>query len=293
MNNNRGKGIWLTFLLLISSLLVNAGDFPPWDVPADAQANKNPNAKNKESIEAGRNIYNMQCKACHGELGNGQGALKAANFTTSEFQSQSDGAIHYKLITGRTTMPSFKSLPDAEAWNVIHFIRTFGDGASKVAKRNAEIQFKVEEKGDRKLLLAIVKEKSAGGSLIPAANVTIGFYAKRWFGNLPIGKSAVKTNENGLASIEFRDEIPGDTARMLHFIARIDDSDFNPAEAGEAAKWGIALPPNTWDSDRELFKTNAHVPFWLLFTFFGLIGSVFAGVGYVALLAWKIKKAGN
>lgn len=265
-----------------------AGDFPVWDVPADAKSTANPVAKSKSGIDAGRNIYNTQCKACHGEKGDGKGAVKAANLTSAEFQSQTDGAIHYKLLTGRSTMPSFKALPDADLWNVIHFLRGFGESAIQVAKKKATIILQKDEKADKRRLVAVVQSSGA-----PAAGVSVGMYTKRYFGLLPLPGSPVKTNENGYASIDVPEGIPGDTALNLVLVGRIDDSDYEPAEALQTAAWGTAPPPDKWDSDRQLWKPNTHVPFWIAGIFFGLLIGVLAGVGYVALLVLKIWKLGQ
>jgi len=48
------------------------------------------------------------------------------DMTLSACQSQSDGALFYKISEGRDDMPSFKKkIPDAEdIWNLVNFVRT-------------------------------------------------------------------------------------------------------------------------------------------------------------------------
>jgi mono/diheme cytochrome c family protein len=63
-------------------------------------------------------------------LGDGPKAAQlkteAGDFSTADFQSQTDGAIFYKTSEGRDDMPSFKKkIPDAdERWSIVNFVRT-------------------------------------------------------------------------------------------------------------------------------------------------------------------------
>lgn len=104
----------------------------PWPVPdKDAKA-ANPVKSNKESIAAGKALYSLHCASCHGKTGLGDGN-KAAQLKTqpkdmskSDVQSQSDGALFYKVSEGRDDMPSFKKkIPDAEdIWSLVNYVRT-------------------------------------------------------------------------------------------------------------------------------------------------------------------------
>ena len=104
----------------------------PWPVPAADKAMKNPVASSAESIKAGKELWSMNCKSCHGTKGLGDGSKAAqlktepGDFSTPAFQSQTDGEIFYKLSVGRDDMPaSKKKIPDNEdRWNLVNFIRT-------------------------------------------------------------------------------------------------------------------------------------------------------------------------
>ena len=103
-----------------------------WPVPAADKAKKNPVASSAESIKAGKELWSMNCKSCHGTKGLGDGSKAAqlktepGDFSTAAFQSQTDGEIFYKLSVGRDDMPaSKKKIPDEEdRWNLVNFIRT-------------------------------------------------------------------------------------------------------------------------------------------------------------------------
>lgn len=106
----------------------------PWVVPAADQQKKNPAKADKESVDVGRDLYGKYCKSCHGKVGEGDGPkaeelkTELIDFTQSKFQSQTDGALYYKITQGRDEMPSSKkkNIEDEDVWNIINFIRTFG-----------------------------------------------------------------------------------------------------------------------------------------------------------------------
>ena len=104
----------------------------PWPVPDKNAKTANPVKSDKESIAAGKALWNLHCASCHGKTGLGDGN-KAAQLKTqpqdmskAALQSQSDGALFYKIAEGRDDMPSFKKkIPEAEdIWNVVNFVRT-------------------------------------------------------------------------------------------------------------------------------------------------------------------------
>lgn len=124
------------FALLIGALGLSFtmlhNQHKPWPVPDNFKNMKNPVKSDATSISEGKALWNTHCKSCHGSRGLGDGPkaaqlkTEAGNFTTSNFQSQSDGSIFYKTSEGREDMPSFKKkIPDAdERWSLVNFIRT-------------------------------------------------------------------------------------------------------------------------------------------------------------------------
>ncbi|HNP94042.1 MAG TPA: cytochrome c [Cyclobacteriaceae bacterium] len=106
-----------------------------WVVPESAKKVKNPTDKtDKENLAIGKSLFSKHCQSCHGKEGYGDGPkakeLKGqdlmGDFSSAEFQSQTDGALFYKMTTGRDDMPAFdKKIPDAEdRWLIVNYIRT-------------------------------------------------------------------------------------------------------------------------------------------------------------------------
>jgi mono/diheme cytochrome c family protein len=102
-------------------------------VPESAKKVKNPTDKaDKENLAIGKSLYSKHCQSCHGKEGYGDGPKakelegEVGDFSSEEFHSQSDGALFYKITTGRDDMPAFdKKIPDAEdRWLIVNYIRT-------------------------------------------------------------------------------------------------------------------------------------------------------------------------
>ena len=122
----------LVGLLATSATVVNHQDKKPWPVPDASAKAKNPVASDAASIAEGKTLYSTHCKSCHGAKGLGDGSKAAqlktepGDFSSADFQAQSDGALFYKTSEGRDDMPNFKKkLPDAEdRWNLVNYMRT-------------------------------------------------------------------------------------------------------------------------------------------------------------------------
>ncbi|NNM94215.1 MAG: cytochrome c [Bacteroidia bacterium] len=105
----------------------------PWVAPKSADTIKNP-FKTKGTAQAvaeGKKIYASYCVPCHGEKGKGNGVAaaglnpKPADHTSAKFQSQTDGAIFWKLSTGRPPMASYSgTLSVTQRWQVVNYMRT-------------------------------------------------------------------------------------------------------------------------------------------------------------------------
>ena len=106
-----------------------------WEVPAKYKSMENPVAGDDEAMEIGEELYDKHCKSCHGKEGLGDGPKSAeldtpcGDFTTPEFQAQTDGELFYKTTVGRDDMPSFekKIADEEERWMVIVYLRSLAE----------------------------------------------------------------------------------------------------------------------------------------------------------------------
>ncbi len=126
----------LLFLALISIGLFSFGvEFQDeWVVPDEYKNKQNPTDP-EEDLNIGKSLYSKHCQSCHGKEGYGDG--KKANevegdlgdFSSAEFQGQTDGELFYKSYIGRNDMPNFeKKLPDEEdVWLIVNYMRTLAE----------------------------------------------------------------------------------------------------------------------------------------------------------------------
>ncbi len=129
------KTIVYALALLVSGAVLLSFSYnqsKPWPVPDKYEKMTNPVKDDGEALKAGRATWVKHCQSCHGKTGLGDGTKAAqletamVDFTTSEVQGQSDGALFYKTLEGRDEMPTFKKkIPDAEQiWEVISYVRS-------------------------------------------------------------------------------------------------------------------------------------------------------------------------
>lgn len=125
----------LTIVAVVSVGLLSFGKLvqEEWKVPAKYEKMTNPEEASKSNIAMGKSLYAKHCQSCHGKAGLGDGpkAMEVegdlGDFSSEEFQSQSDGALFYKSYIGRKDMPNYeKKMSEEDMWLVVHYIRTLG-----------------------------------------------------------------------------------------------------------------------------------------------------------------------
>jgi len=94
--------------------------------PAKYRAKANPLAKDKDSIPAGKILFEEHCAECHGE--NASGTKKAPSLRAQEVQSAPPGTLFWILSNGivRKGMPVWSKLPEPQRWQLITFIQSLG-----------------------------------------------------------------------------------------------------------------------------------------------------------------------
>lgn len=103
----------------------------PWDAPERAAHRSNPVSATDAAVDRGHLLFHQSCELCHGLKGHGDGPMstslpvKPADLASDHVQSQTDGALFWKIFSGRGMMPSTQAtLSDEQRWAVIDYIRT-------------------------------------------------------------------------------------------------------------------------------------------------------------------------
>jgi len=99
-----------------------------WVAPVEVRRRANPVPATSEAISRGRELYLFECAQCHGVAGRGDGpqapslTTRLADLASARVRSQSDGALFWKITSGRCDPPKPK-LEQQGVWAVIDFIR--------------------------------------------------------------------------------------------------------------------------------------------------------------------------
>lgn len=103
-----------------------------WNVPVDAAAKPNPLASRPEAAGGGKKLFTRNCVECHGPTGAGIEKKHSADLQLPAVQSQSDGALYWKITNGNPDrgMPSFSKLPELQRWQIVLYLRTLKTEAS-------------------------------------------------------------------------------------------------------------------------------------------------------------------
>jgi mono/diheme cytochrome c family protein len=141
------RGVWT--LLIVGSVLclsVGVGAQKRGGDPKLA-ALKNPVPANASSINAGRALYNKNCRHCHGLRGKGDGLMapknpRPADLTDDKWDhGSSDGEIYTLILNGApepmSEMKSTKgTLAPTQIWQIVRYIRSIGpQAAAKTVKK--------------------------------------------------------------------------------------------------------------------------------------------------------------
>lgn len=120
------RTLGLLCLAFSATLLLCAAASAHWDrVPAKDHARTNPLATHPDAIAAGALIYKDHCEQCHKRDGMGDGRKKPS-LRTDSVRSATDGDLEWFLRQGdiRHGMPSWSSLPEAQRWQLIAYLRS-------------------------------------------------------------------------------------------------------------------------------------------------------------------------
>lgn len=110
------------FAISYSNTLVTADSF---------NVLKNPTAADAKSLANGRKYYSINCAVCHGDLGDGNGSLKAVNaaygFSPSLLldatKNRTDGYIWGHIRNGGPLMPPYNRIEEMDRWDVVNYVR--------------------------------------------------------------------------------------------------------------------------------------------------------------------------
>ncbi len=108
---------------------------PDWKVPEKATQQQNPFRDKPELASGGRKIFDRNCLQCHGDESH-ERKNNAPDLASAAVQQEVDGALFWRISSGnaRKGMPSFSSLPEAQRWQLVLYIRSISGPNKAVPK---------------------------------------------------------------------------------------------------------------------------------------------------------------
>jgi cytochrome c len=103
----------------------------------DATPLTNPVANTPANLEHARELARLNCAACHGADGHGQGPVAGyfspvapVDFRSDRVQRRTDGQLFWIVANGLGNMPAFRDLlSEQDVWTVLLFVRQAGGGS--------------------------------------------------------------------------------------------------------------------------------------------------------------------
>lgn len=291
----------LVFLLIILRISVHAQSATAtWVVPEDAKEGLSPFRFTPETAKSGENIFQKNCKSCHGDPGKQNWAKivpPPGDPASVEFQKQTDGEMFFRVTSGKTPMPQFGSiLSEDERWQVISYIRSFNPSyvqstsLAKAPKGSKNLKLRMYCNYSQKKLYVLCKELTEENAEFPAKGIEVQLNVKRYFGSLQLGTKT--TNARGIALFDFPSTLPGGQFGILELSASVKDGSgllhANQARAGLAVGKPFLLKSLT--DARAMWSVRSKAPLWLIFTFSFSLIIVWGFIFYILISLKKLKQ---
>jgi mono/diheme cytochrome c family protein len=293
------------FLVLFGFLLLarfaGSGQTPAanWVVPEEAREKVAPFQFTPETVKGGENVFQRNCKSCHGDPGKQNFAKivpPPGDPASSAFQKQTDGEMFFRVTTGRTPMPQFGNiLSEEERWQVISYIRSFNPEYVQPAPAMSQVKgaktltLRIYCNYRQKKLYVLCKEVTKEKKELPAGGIGILLNAKRYFGTLKIWEPKT-TNASGFAIFDFPSDLPGDRYGILDLSARVKDETglLSSREASIRLAIGKPVALKSLTDARAMWSVRSKAPVWLILTFSLTLIVIWGFIFYILLSLKKI-----
>ena len=264
-----------------------------WEVPAEQKAVKNPLEYNLSNVKKGKELFYQNCKSCHGDPGKNNHlplVPPPVDITSDQMQKNTEGEIFYKVTNGRGGMPQFKAtISDDDKWRIVNFIMNFNPNRQALLvdapKAKAKLLASVNEK-ERKV--EVFAEYEVNGAYINLPNAPVLISAKKYFGNIEIGK--VNTDENGRVEFTVPESLIGDEEGFVDMVVSLDENYIVESVSLGKAKVGQNKQVQKLIKPGILWSTNENIQIWLLLSYLGVVSAAWLAIGYVIVQLFKIKR---
>lgn len=104
-------------------------------VPAADRAKVSPLTDKAAAAEAGAHLYANECARCHGANAEGKGSRPG--LVSARVAGATDGELAWLMKNGNPWkgMPAWGSLPDAERWQLVAYLKAINDTKAAAEKQ--------------------------------------------------------------------------------------------------------------------------------------------------------------
>ncbi len=289
-------------LLVIFVIALRLSAQQPWIVPAQNLSKLSTFAFSDSTRKAGTDIYNTNCKSCHGDPGKNN-VIKLVpppvDPASDRMQANTDGGLYYKITQGRVLMPSFKNiLSSNDVWIVISYLRSFSEKYVQVVApkvlggatvQNIKIQMNWLKEQNQVQAVITWKKDNVGQPLVSAK---VKLFVKRYFGNLQIDE-ARNTDAQGKALFDFPKDLPGDSTGYVQLSAKLtDEAVYGEAKNDTTLAIGVPTYRPPLNEQRAMWNVVQKTPIWLLLSYSFTVLTVWSFIFYVLFQIRAIYKSG-
>lgn len=287
---NKKINILFAVILFLSAQQVFGQE---WIVPADQESLTNPSEYNLANIKKGKDIYQLNCKSCHGDAGKNN-ALPLVpvppDIASEEMHTNTEGGLYYKITAGKGGMPQFEStLSEDDRWRLVNYIMNYSPENEPLLVEappvKAKLMASVNENEKRVEVFAEYDDK---GTFVKLIDAPVIISAKKAFGNLVIGN--ILTDQNGRAEFIIPETLIGDEEGVVNIVVELNESyEVDPVILSNA-KVGVPKNVQKLIKGEILWSTNEHIQTWLLLSYVGSVGGAWLVIGYVVFQIVKIRR---
>ncbi len=152
---------------------------------------------------------------------------------------------------------------------------------------DALVSVSYSEENEVKTITATATDQTG----IPIEELDLYFYVQRTFSLLPIGDVFNTTDENGMVTIEFPNDLPGDSVGNVTIVVKIIESDlYNDFSMENVKNWGIPAVLDDVGEKRSLWAAAANAPITLILVVSAMILAIWFIIFYIIYELYKISK---
>ncbi|MBT6004143.1 MAG: cytochrome c, partial [Prolixibacteraceae bacterium] len=265
-----------------------------WTVPADKENVTNPSEYNLANVKKGKDIYQLNCKSCHGDAGKNN-ALPLVpvppDVVSEKMQANTEGGLFYKITAGKGGMPQFETtLSEDDRWRLVNYIMNYNSKNEPVLVDAPPVKAKLlASVNEADKIVEIFAEYENKGEFVKLSGAPIIISAKKAFGNIELGK--VLSDENGRAEFAIPENVIGDEEGFVNIVVALEENfEVVPVILDKAKVGKLKEVPKLIRGGEILWSTNENIQPWLLLTYLGAVGAAWLAIGYVVFQILKIRR---